>query len=176
MNKRKFRTVLKDRKLSGGLLLILSGLFFIIIFLLKDKVKTQSDLVEFDAVIKDFSFSEYKGLRNHTYKYFLYLKGYRNQFQIIADFMDYFRKDYFEQTLSSGDKIRIEISRQDFNKIHVKQKIKLFGISDDKAIYMNSIGTIHQYNNTFPFYAGLLSILVGFILFYFNWEKLQVKK
>lgn len=173
---RQIKIIFKDRKLFVSIILVIVGLIFLGHYLLKDKVNSKSDLVDITTKLRDFSFDEYKGYRNHTYSYYLYLDGYRNNFQIIADFVDYFNKDYFERTIKVGDSIRIFISRNDFVNIQNYEKIKVFGIYSKNSVYLDCDNSIYQYNSGLTLYGGLLFVAVGLILFYTNKDKLIEKK
>jgi hypothetical protein len=104
------------------------------------------------------------------------LDRYSNNFQIIADYADYFNKDYFERTVKIGDSIRICVSRNDFATIQNKEKIKVFGIYSKNAVYLDCDNSIHEYNSGLTTYGGLIFIAVGLILFYSNKDKLIEKK
>jgi len=163
-----------DNKLLGAAIFILSGIFFVGYFLLKDRVDSKSDLVEINnAVVDDFSFTENRGIRNHTFWYYLTLRPYKCEFQIMAGFNYLFEKDSFERNIKKGDKINIEISRHDFKNINNKETVELFGISDSSMIYLDSKYSIGIYNDDFPKKAGLCLILGGLILFYFNRDKIK---
>lgn len=173
---RQIKIIFKDRKLFVSTILFIVGLFFLGHYLLKDKVNSKSDLVDISTKLRDFSFEEYKGYRNHTYSYYLHLNGYRNDFQIIADYVDNFNKDYFERSVKIGDSIRICVSRNDFAAIQNKEKIKVFGIYSKNAIYLDCDNSIYQYNSGLTLNGGLIFFAVGLILFYSNKDKLIVKK
>ncbi len=172
---RQIKIILKDRKLFVSIILVIIGLIFLGHYLLKDKVNSKSDLFDITTKLRDFSFDEYNGNRNHTYSYYLYLDGYRNNFQIIADFVDYFNKDYFERTIKVGDSIRIFISRNDFANIQNNDKIKVFGIYSKNSVYLHCDNSIDQYNSRLTLYGGLIFVVVGLILFYTNKDKLIEK-
>jgi len=173
---RQIIIIFNDRKLFASTILVIVGLIFIGHNLLKDNVSTKSDLVDITTKLHDFSFDEYKGYRNHTYSYYLYLDGYRNNFQIIADYVGYFNKDYFERTIKVGDSVRISVSRNDFANIQNKENIKVFGIYSKNAVYLDCDNSVYQYNSGLTFYGGLIFVAIGLMLFYSNKEKLIEKK
>jgi len=173
---RQIKIIFNDRKLFVSIILVIVGLIFLGHYLLKDKVNSKSDLVDITTKLRDFSFDEYKGYRNHTYSYYLYLDRYRNNFQIIADYVDYFNKDYFERTLKIGDSLRIFISRNDFANIQDNEKIKVFGIYSKNFVYLDCDNSICQYNSGLTLYGGLIFVAVGLILFYTNKDKLTERK
>ena len=125
-------------------------------------------MIDINAKLNNFSFIEQRDFRRHTYTYYLYLDSYKNKFQIIADFVDYFKKDYFERTIKIGDSIRIYVSRQDLSKINSQQKIKLFGIYKQNETYLDCDNTIYQYNGKFTLYGGLIFLIAGIIIIYYN--------
>jgi hypothetical protein len=133
--RQQIKIILNDRKLFAGMLLIVVGLFFTGVPLFMDKVHSKSDLVEISATLRNCSFDEHRGPRYHTYLYYLYLNNYPNTFQISADFVPYFDKDYFEKTVQSGDTLHVFISRHDYAAIDYQEKVKLFGIYKDNTTY-----------------------------------------
>ena len=151
---------------------MLVGVFCIGFFIFKDKVKTKSDLIEVEAQLSNFSFHEYKGLKNHTYKYFLYFNDYNNRFQIIADFIDYFDREYFERKVRIGDTLRIYISQNSFDNIRNKEKVKIFGLYGKKETFLDCENAIDRYNSDFPLWAGLSFLIVGVLIFVYHSDKL----
>jgi len=170
MKTQQLKILFGDRKLFGAIFCVIIGFVFLGFFLTKDKVDSKSDLVEINGTLQNFSFTEHNGYKSHTYSYFIYLREYNSKFQIIADFIDYFNKDYFERALKPGDRIRIAISHRDYNEINIQEKINLFGISDNRNTYLDYNDTIQQYNSKLLIYGGLIFILVGLIIFYYNRE------
>ena len=152
------------------------GLFFLGHYLLKDKIKSKLDLIDISSTMSRSSFEEYKGVRMHTYGYYIKLDRFDNRFQVVADFVDYFNKDSFVKTVKNGDSLKLSISRNDYNHIDNIDKIKIFGISKNGIIYLNSDDTINKYNNDFTLTGGLIFILVSLIVFYKNKRKLMIKK
>jgi len=164
-----------DRKLFISTALILVGLFFSGFYLFKDNVKTKSDLIEINAELQKFSFIRY-GIRNDHYSYNLYFNGYQNRFQIIADFVDFFNKDSFEKSVKNGDTLRIYISDYDFKNIRDQNKVKLFGIYKKETTYLDYKDSINKYKSCGPFIGGLLFIIIGALIFYYNKGKLKVEE
>jgi hypothetical protein len=165
-------TIIKHRLFFGASALIL-GLFFIGAYLKKDKINTRSDLVEIAANLDNYSFNEYRGYRYHTYHYYLYFHGYRNRFQIIADFVWLFKKKSFEQDIDSHDILHIYVSKKDYKNINNQFNIRLFGINKNGFDYLNVTESIKKYNNGTEIYAGTIFIIVGALLFYFNRSKFK---
>jgi hypothetical protein len=164
----KFTIFISDRKLRASILLLISGLVFLGHYILKDKINSKSELIEINAKLNNFSFIEKRHLNHHIYTYYLYLDNYKNKFQIIADFADYFKKDYFERSIKIGDSIRIYVSRKDFSKINSQQKIKLFGIYKQNETYLDCDSTIYQYNGKLALYGGLIFLIASMIIIYYN--------
>jgi hypothetical protein len=150
---------------SGPTFAMVCGLVLVGHYFLEDKVKLKSDLIEISSSLKDFSFSEYKGIKNHLFSYYLYLNSYKNNFQLVADFVNYFDKNKFEKTVMIGDTLKIEISRKKFSKINQNTKIEIFGIYKNNITYLDCEDTIHQYNSRsdFEFYFGIIVTLIGMI-------------
>jgi hypothetical protein len=173
---RQIKIILNDRKLTAAFFMIIVGFLFLGWYFLKDKVKSKSDIVEIRGSLRDYSFAENEGLRNHTFSYFLYFNNYNNRFQISADIIDYFNKKYFEKTIKRGDTLKVCISQKDFKKLNKQGKLNLFGIYDNQTTYLDCNNVIYLYNSTLTLYSGLIFILVGLVLYYVNKEKLIDKK
>jgi len=172
MTIRQFRVIFKDKKLFVSTAFMLFGLFAFGFYIFKDKVKTKSDLVEIDVKLKHYDFHTY-GIKNDSYRYNLYFDEYKNRFQIVADFIDYFRQELFERTVNNGDTLRIFISRNDYENIMNQDKVELFGIYGKKKTYLEFENSIERHNNETPLYIGLIFIVVGGIIFYLNSDKLR---
>jgi len=176
MTSRKLKIIFKDRKLTSAIIFIIVGLFFLGHFVFKDKVTSKSNLIDINATLRSYSFKEHKGLKYKTFVYFLYLDKYQNSFQIIADFIEYFDERYFERSVKIGDTLRICISQNDFNNINNQDKIKIFGIYKNGETYLDCDNTIKDYNSKSILYGGLIFIIVGLIIYYFNKSKLKEEK
>jgi len=174
MTTRQIWILFKDRKLLASILFIFFGLLFSCFYLLKDEVRTKSDLVEINVNLSNFSFIEHNGAKKSIFEYYLYFSGYNNKFQIIADFLEYFDKDFFERNIKIGDDIRIYIPLNDFNNIKNQDKVKLFGIHGKSMIFLDCQSTIDKYNSELPIGFGLIFIILGGLIFYFNKEKLNL--
>jgi hypothetical protein len=164
--------------------ILLTGLFFEGQFLLKDKVKSKSDLVEIKAALHDYSFTVEKGTNSHAlrsssylkYKYYLHLNGFGNDFQIIADFLDNFNRDSFEEEVHYGDVITVLISKKDFKNIDKDKNTRIFGISNNKITFLDYDLSIQIYNKETELYGGIIFIVIGTIFMYFSLSQLQKHK
>jgi len=167
-------------------MLLIVGIFFVGNFLIKDKVKSKRDLMEIKAALHDYSFTVEKVYDNthiysHSsyhlkYKYYLHLNGFGNNFQIIADFLDNFYKDNFEEEVHYGDVITVLISQNDFNNIDKNRNTRIFGISNSKTTYLDYDLSIQKYNNVTVLYVGLIFIIIGLLLIYFSLNKFKKDK
>jgi hypothetical protein len=165
-----------NKKLGVAIFFLTIGFTFLIIFITKDKVYSKSDLIEISASLRNYSFTEFEGYRNHTYSYYLYLDGYRNTFQIIADFVDYFDNSKFEQIMKPGDLTNVEITRKDFEKLRNQKKIKVFGLSAKNEIFLSPKDSIRQYNSQLLLFVFTAFIIVGFITFIIYLVELMTKQ
>ena len=171
MTIRQLRVIFKDRKLFVSSAFMLFGLFVFGLYVFKDNVKTKSDLIEVTVKLSHYDFHTY-GTRNDSYSYNIYFEEYKNRFQIVADFIDYFKQELFENTLKKGDTLKIFISRNDYNNLKNRNKAELFGIYGKEKTYLECSDSIERYNNETNLYIGIILIIVGGIIFYLNSEKL----
>ena len=156
--------------------IILVGLFFIGHDLYKDKVSSTSDLKEINGTIQNYSFIENRGLKNHTYSYYIYLNEYLTGFQISADFVDWFDKAKFEKTVKQGDSLRVFISKYDYAKIGSIEKAFAFGIDSKTKEFLNPDNVIREYNSETALVFGLVFITAGMILLYFDVKRRKKRK
>ena len=156
--------------------IVFVGLFFIGHDLYKDKVNSTSDLKEINGTIQNYSFVENRGLKNHTYNYYIYLNEYLNGFQISADFVDWFDRTKFEQSLKQGDSLKVFISKYDYAKIGSIEKAVAFGIYSPTNEFMNTENVIREYNSETVFVFGLVFIATGMILLYFDIKRRKKAK
>jgi len=167
---------MKNKNLFISIILIFSGLFFISHYFLKDKVNSKLDLMEINGRLYDYSFKENRGIRNHTFDYNIYLSEYSTRFQISADLVDGFNRIHFEQTVKTGDSLRILISQNDYKKISSKESTTVFGIENHNGIYMEAENSIRVFNSTFTLYGGLAFIIAGILLIQKNKRKSKNKR
>jgi len=168
------RVVFSERKLSAALFFILAGLTFLFFYLVRDKVSTRADLVEVKSILGNCSFVEDRGIRYHTFEYFIALDGYRAQFQISADFSSLFYKEDFTKEVKQGDTVNVLIKKSEFKNVQRPKNIFVFGISTQRRNYLEDRFTIPEYNSSLRLYAGLAFIMVGAFLFFNNREKLKI--
>ena len=172
MTRRQLIVIFKDKKLFISTTFVLIGLFFCGFYLFKDKVNAKSDLIEVNAKLNNFYFHRY-GIRNDHYRYYLYFDDYKNKFQIIADFRDFFDKDSFERIVQIGDTLRIFIPRNDFKNLKNQEKVKLFGVYGKGKTFLDWNESIDKYNSGWTLVYGLIFIIVSGLIFYYNSEKLR---
>ena len=87
----------------------------------------------------------------------MHLYKYNNEFLVVVDdFEKDFKKELFENEVHTGDSISIQVSERDFNKINTKRIIRIFGISTNKATYIDCNHSIEEYNKSY--------VLLGFVL------------
>ena len=180
------RNIIRDYKgIVLSCVILLAGLFIVGQFLLKDKVKSKNDLIEIKAALHDYSFKVEKvdntsrALRSSSYlkyEYYLYLNGFGNDFQIIADFLDNFNRDIFEEEVHNGDVITVLISKNDFKNIDKDRKARIFGVSNNKITFLDYDLSIQKYNEDTLIYFGLVFILLGILLMYFSFMQLHKHK
>jgi len=164
--------------------ILLAGLFFVGQFLLKDKVKSKNDLMEIKAALHDYSFTTEKVANSHAlrsssylkYKYYLHLNGFGNDFQIIADFLDNFNRDSFEEEVHYGDVITVLISQKDFKNIDKDRNTRIFGIFNNKVTFLDYDLCIQIYNKETELYVGLIFLIIGTLFMYFSLMQLQKHK
>jgi len=131
------RTIFKYRVLFGATVFCIVGLLFIIYYLNRDKIQSKSDLVEISANMKDYSFAENRSIRRHTFQYYVFLHGFNNRFQIIADFVPLFNKEAFEQNIQSYEIITVYISKKDFRSLNKRYNVRVFGINSSRTAYLD---------------------------------------
>ena len=173
MTPKQIKIFLNNKKLLLATFSMIVGLIFLGHFLLKEKIDSKSDLVDVKATLRDFSFGEYHGYGRHIQSYYLFLDRYNNKFQIAADFVDYFDKEFFMRTVKIGDTLRICVSSNDFSKREDTEKVEIFGIYKKNLTYLACENAIIEYNSKLTLYSGLILIFVGLILFFINRDKLS---
>ena len=158
--------IIDDKKLFFASLWIILGIFLLGFFLTRDKVESKSDLIEVNGTLQDYSFTKRYENKHNSYYYYIYLREYNTAFKIIADFVDDFKIYTFKRNLKPGDRIKIAITRTDFNQINNQETIKLFGISDNENTYLDYNDAIEEYNSNVLVYFSILFILMGIVTFY----------
>ncbi len=139
------------------------GLFFIGYYIFKGNVNSTKDLIEINGTLKDYSFQDGSGIRNHTHIYYIYLANYKNSFKIPADFLECFYKEYFERDARIGDSIILKISQSATEKLNTGKDISLFSIKYKGSEYLIEKLTISKYNSELPLFFGLAFLIVGTI-------------
>lgn len=165
------RILNKNKKqLIFGVFSLLSGFAILISTITREKIYSKYDLVEINARLHNYSFTEYGGYLHHIYSSHLLLDNYRNDFIILTDDVRYFNKPMFEQSLRLGDSILIQIYSKDFKNLSNQKKVRIYGLSDKNRTYLNFNDTIREHNSPAPNFFAAAIIIIGIIalLFYFD--------
>lgn len=152
-------------------MIVIIGILSLCYYIFKDNIKTKSDLVAVNSTLFDYTFTEDRGFKHHTYSYYIHLNGFSNNFQITADMVCYFEKAAFENNIKAGDSLKIFVSKYDFFNIHNEERVPAFGIYSKNSSYMNCERAIKVYNSRLNLYGGSIFILAGIIMFYFYRKK-----
>ena len=143
------------------------GLACIIFYFGKHKINSHNDLIEIIDCLRDYSFYEHKGFRNHTYNYYIYLNNYNNKFQITADNIEWrFDKTLFLKRVRIGDTLTMTIPKFKKLKLNDGSKIELFSIKLNGINFLNEDDSISTYNTEAPLYMSGLLFLIAYAIYY----------
>jgi hypothetical protein len=150
------------RWVRAGCPLILAGLAFGAIFLLRTPVKGVEDLSTITGRITRYSFVDSYGLRHSNHDYRIYLDSYASTFRIPADFLDVFSKDRFQSDIKEGDLISIAVPKLCLPKVGSNtDTVLIFGIHSYIGTYMDEKTALPIYNSPLGFVYPGLFLLVG---------------
>ncbi|MDP1801466.1 MAG: hypothetical protein Q8L81_08945 [Bacteroidota bacterium] len=174
MNKPKtFRTQIsewfdRDKCLFSSLT-IFTGLFFFYHQFTRDTLKSDKDLLQLKGIVKDYSFADKQGGRGMTHEYYIWLDGYKNAFQIPADYLGYFKKEEFETQVRKGDSLSLTIPRQKMIKLNdSNDDIYVMSLDKHNYNYLDKVKTMENENSGFDIYAGIFFLVIGIAFYFFK--------
>ena len=149
-------------------LAVLAGLFFFYHQLTRDTLKSDADLFQIDGIVKDYSFADKQGGRGMTHEYYIWFDGYRNAFQIPADFLGYFKKTEFETQVRKGDSLTLTIPKQKMTNLNSDEDIYIMSIDKQTYNYLDKVKTMENENSGFDIYAGSFFLVIGIGFYFFK--------
>lgn len=138
------------------------GIFFLYHQYERPNIKSVNDITFIEGRIKDFSFKYKGGGRAMSRQFYIWVQGYDCKFQIAADYLSYFQKNRFEQTLEIGDSIKIGIPNNQKEKLYEDETILIMSIDSKHVNYMSFSDIIQEENKYFDIYAGLIFLGLGY--------------
>jgi len=156
-----------DRAKVFYYMLIIIGGSLIISSLFRENIKSKDDLKNISAIFENSVLRVIQKRNSHsfstrlTYSYYVHLYKYSNDFMVVGDFEKDFLKAAFEKEVHAGDTISIQVSERGFNMLNTKRIIRIFGISTNKATYMDCNRSIEEYNKSGYILLGFVLLIAG---------------
>jgi hypothetical protein len=151
---------------------LFTGAFLLYSTINKIKVSSTADLRSIDGTLLKYSFVEGK---KGTKTYYLWLVEYPATFQISADFSANFQKRQFEALVQSGQKLKLQISKFEDDKLRqVNNPMLVYDIQVGNIKFLRSNFTIKQENSPLFYYVGAGFLVAGLGFFFFRKRQLQL--
>jgi hypothetical protein len=111
-------------------------IYFLLYETVRDKIRTEEDLVYQEARVIDYEFKDQTGYRRNGHQYYLYMDNFPNKFQIPANFLQYFDKSRFIELFEPNEIVEFSIP---------KYQEKLLGTTDAVFLYSLKVGSLRYY-------------------------------
>ena len=158
-------TVHSNRDYSGLVLGIIISICFVYSGITKEKIESSKDLTSINGKFVKASFLDKGAVR----QYYFWIDGYRNAFQISAEYLKIFNKNEFIVKLSPGDEMMVTIPKRLYTALDTDEILFVTSIQVGKVMYLDKDKVLKiekklAASNT-EFYAAGVSLILGFILF-----------
>jgi hypothetical protein len=141
----------------GLLLGIVAFIYFLSHGLTREKIESEADLMEVQGSFIRYSFKDNTSYRRSTHEYYIWIEGYRNAFQIKADYLAIFKYPKFITTVRRGDNVQFTIPRFLADKLNSDENVFVTSIKVKRSIYLNM-------NETLKVEKGILASYGEFFL------------
>lgn len=197
MKKKIFEELLLLNILAIGFLL--AGLFFVILDLTKEEIKSENDLRKITSTLKSYKFEQKEHTSNRTRRnqerddittnLEIYLNRYDNTFAVPQDmgynFVEIFDTISFKYKLDHEDSVTIYIRPSDFSNLNKGKRIEIFGLvgkvndiyeseSEKYVTILNPKESVDDYNFRGSLIFGLFMISGSILIFLFTFFYTQI--
>ncbi len=135
-------------------------------FLTKEEIKSKDDLMKIEGRILNYDFNEivkYKSPLLH--QYYLTLDTYSNVFQIPADYLNSFEKQYFISTVHKGDNITLYIPKTQVKLLNTEENVRIIALASQGRHYLRQEDVMELGQSNSLLYGALFMFGVGVIIF-----------
>lgn len=154
-----------SRKYLGLLFTSLISLSFVYMFFTKEEIKSKDDLMKIEGRMLNYDFKEIVKYKRTLHQYYLTLDTYSNLFQIPADYLNAFEKQYFLSTVRKGDIITLSIAKGQVKLLNTDQMVRITSITSQGRHYLRQDDVIEIEQSNTLLYGALLVFGVGIIIF-----------
>lgn len=130
-----------------GFVSIASAIFFYLTKVSQPDLKSSSDLYFISSEIKDYSL--FDGTRG-SIVYTFTLNDFNSRFQIIADFINDFKKSKFYE-FQGNEVLTVGIAKNDADLLYTSKTINVFHIESPELVYLDPKDTLQTYNSNFMY-------------------------
>ena len=148
-----------------GIVLLLSGILSLILRFTQPAIKSRNDLAFISGQLNGYDFHDgTRGTHIYTFK----IAGYESSFKIKADFLGSFDKTGFE-SIDPKEDLTVGIFKQDSGILAMPDKsVLVYSVADKYVNYLDADKVIKEQNSLFPYFLGIVFIVVGLIVVYYN--------
>ena len=125
-------------------------------------VNSKDDLVEVVGEFESFKFRGSIGSRDYEYHTLIKLRNNKSTFRIARDAESNLKMSAFKKGVKKGEEIHLLIPKEEVNKPNHNGVTRVFGIYDDKMVYLDVQQSIDDVN------AGraVVNWMVGLLAFF----------
>ncbi len=158
--------------LNEGYFGLICGIVALVYFsyqgLTKEKIKSEDDLAEVQGNFLKYSFKDNTG-RRQGHQYYIWIDGYRNAFQIKADYLGIFKGIEFITTVRRGDNVQFTIPKFQANKLNSDENVFVTSIKVKRSTYLSMEKTLEMEKGIASSYADFFLaggfFIVGLVVY-----------
>lgn len=158
-----FRPLFDTGKFAATTAAVVIGILGLFNECTKRPLNSDNDFRTLHGQLKTYSFIDgARGRRN----YYFYTKDYNNAFQIKANFLFDFDKDYFITHATDLPQIQFRIAKESTKNLNHRKTILIYSLDVNEQNVLSLSDTLKAENSKLGVYASIGFITFG-ILFYF---------
>lgn len=153
------------------------GIYFIVEHNLRERPTSVDQLTDIVGTLDHYSFRDNIGWKKQSHIYFISLDEYPNKFQIKADYLRFFNKYLFEESVHKGHHIKISIPNYNKHLIGKDEAVFITSLSANSLDFLSKQETINyeiesgQSNSDYIFGCTLFVIA---LLYFFLHGKFKI--
>lgn len=153
-----------------GLLFGLTAFFyFLYTGLTREKIESENDLIEVQGRFLNYSFKDNIGYKRQGHQYYIWIDGYKNAFQIKADYLRIFKGVEFITTVRRGDNVQFTIPKFQTDKLNTEQNVFVTSIKVKRSTYLSKDKTLEIERGIASSYADFFLaggfLIVGLVVY-----------
>lgn len=153
------------------------GIYFIVEHNFRERPTSMDQLTDIVGTLDHYSFRDNIGLKKQSHEYFISLDEYPNKFQIKSDYLQFFNKYLFEESVQKGHHIKITVPNYKKQLIGTDETVVITSLSANSLEFLSKQETINyeidsSQSNSDYIFGGTLIIIA--LLYFFLHGKFKI--